>query len=148
MVTPLPRVPREPRPGPSNGHHTSLDDQDGSCSGLACAANAACALEDIFKLLGRAHLLDILYLFLHEDGARRFGEVQDALGISPNTLTARLKDLVQAGLLTRTSYNEIPPRVDYEATQKAHELRPVFRSLIDWCARNKLEADASPVAMA
>jgi DNA-binding HxlR family transcriptional regulator len=113
---------------------------------IPCAEGATgCEITDLFKLLGRAHVMRILYLFLEEDPQpHRFVDVQRRLGLSPNTLTERLKDLVDAGLLTRTAYNEIPPRVDYVATQKARELRPVFGSLVVWAKRNDLEPVAAP----
>jgi DNA-binding HxlR family transcriptional regulator len=101
--------------------------------------NQGCQIGDLFRLLGKAHVMDILYLFHVQSGARRFLEIQSALRISPNTLSDRLKELVDAGLLTRTAYNEIPPRVDYAATRKAEELRPVFKALGDWSRRHDLE---------
>ncbi len=106
----------------------------------ACApGTAGCDIGDLFRLLGKVHVLDILHLFIWEaTGPRRFVEIQQALGISPNTLSERLKSLVEAGLLSRTSYNEIPPRVDYEVTAKARDLKPVFQALRAWSERNAL----------
>lgn len=106
----------------------------------SCATGpTGCDIADLFRLLGRSHVMRILYLFLHEDPRpHRFVDVQNRLGLSPNTLTERLKDLVQAGLLTRTAYNEIPPRVDYEATQKARDLESVFVALMEWSRRHNL----------
>ena len=113
----------------------------GECSG--------CEITDLFRLLGKSHVMRILYLFLKEEPRpHRFVDVQHKLGLSPNTLTERLKELVEAGLLTRTAYNEIPPRVDYEATQKAKELDAVFVVLIEWAQRNNLEPVAQPEAAA
>lgn len=90
-------------------------------------------------------MLDILYIFTQEPGPHRFVDVQRRLSLSPNTLSDRFKDLVNGGLLTRTVYNEIPPRVDYEATPKAVELRPVFDTLDRWAARNDLRPQPSAV---
>ena len=102
--------------------------------------SVGCEISDLFRLLGKSHVMRILYLFLKEDPrAHRFVDVQHRLDLSPNTLTERLKELVQAGLLTRTAYNEIPPRVDYEATQKARDLESVFVALMDWSRRHNLE---------
>src|SRR5947208_4921457 len=79
-------------------------------------------------------------MFLQEGGGpRRFVEIQTRLRMSPNTLSERLKALVEAGLLSRTAYNEIPPRVDYEATPKAHDLKPVFEALWAWSQRHALK---------
>ena len=98
-----------------------------------------CQIADLFRILGKAHMLDILHVFTREGpGPRRFVDLQQRLRLSPNTLSERLKELVEAGLLTRTAYNEIPPRVDYEATAKALDLTPVFETLLDWAARHTL----------
>lgn len=112
-----------------------------------CGPGTGCEITDLFKLLGRSHVMRILYLFLKEDPQpHRFVDIQRRLELSPNTLTERLADLVAAGLLTRTAYNEIPPRVDYQATQKARELEPVFASLVEWSRRNDLQPVAAPEA--
>ena len=105
-----------------------------------------CEVGELFRVLGKSHMLDVLHLFLYEEGPKRFVEVQHRLGLSPNTLTERLKELQQVGLLSRTAYNEIPPRVDYEATPKARDLMPVFAALLAWAQRNTLTADSAPVA--
>ena len=109
-----------------------------------------CEIGELFRVLGKTHMLDILHLFLYEEGPKRFVEVQHRLGLSPNTLTERLKELQHVGLLSRTAYNEIPPRVDYEATAKAKDLGPVFEALIAWAARNTLtvETGEGPAAEA
>ena len=105
-------------------------------------AEGGCEIGELFRVLGKTHMLDILHLFISDPEPRRFVEVQDRLGLSPNTLTERLKELVQTGLLRRTAYNEIPPRVDYQATQKALDLHTVFAALQQWAARNDLEPTA------
>ncbi len=104
-------------------------------AGCTSEGGASC-LTDFFRLLGRAHVLPILHLVIHESPApRRFVEIQSRLGLSPNTLTDRLKELVEAGLLTRTAYSEIPPRVDYQATAKARELAQVFEAMCQWACK-------------
>lgn len=106
-----------------------------------------CEISELFRILGKTYVLDILHLFIPEGtGPRRFVELQARLGMSPNTLSSRLKDLVDAGLLSRTPYNEIPPRVDYEATPKALDLRPVFESLGEWAERHTLNPEPVPKA--
>jgi DNA-binding HxlR family transcriptional regulator len=109
-------------------------------------AHTGCQLSDLFRLLGEPHVLDILHLFLQSREGLRFTAVQNRLAMSPNTLTDRLKSLVQAGLLTRHAYNEIPPRVEYRATRKALELVEVFDALVGWASRNALEPVAEPPA--
>ncbi|MFA5862393.1 MAG: helix-turn-helix domain-containing protein [Candidatus Thermoplasmatota archaeon] len=110
----------------------------------ACGGSG-CQIGDLFRLLGKSHVMGILHLLLKDQpGPHRFVEIQNRLKLSPNTLTERLKELVEAGLLTRTPYNEIPPRVDYEATKKAKELDVVFVALIEWAKRNTLEPVPAP----
>lgn len=84
-------------------------------------------------------MLDILHVFHSDPTSHRFVDLQERLRISPNTLSERLRDLVEAGLLTRTACNEIPPRVDYAATEKALALAPVFESLAAWATNHDLK---------
>ena len=70
-------------------------------------------------------------------GPRRFGELRTALGIaSPKTLTERLRILEHHGILTRTVYAEVPPRVEYELTAKGESFRTVLEALYDWGLAN------------
>ena len=60
-------------------------------------------------------------------GPRRFVELQRVLpGISTEQLRSRLNRMVADGMLTRKRYREVPPRVDYELTERARELAPVL----------------------
>ena len=66
-------------------------------------------------------------------GTRRFSELRSSLeGISPKTLTDRLRDLEQPGLVERVVYAEIPPRVEYTLTAKGRTLEPVIGALAAW----------------
>jgi DNA-binding HxlR family transcriptional regulator len=66
-------------------------------------------------------------------GPRRFVELQRVLpGISTEQLRSRLNRMVADGLLTRQRYREVPPRVDYELTERAAELMPVLGALARW----------------
>ena len=66
-------------------------------------------------------------------GPRRFVELQRVLpGISTEQLRSRLNRMVADGLLTRQRYREVPPRVDYELTERARELMPVIGALARW----------------
>ena len=66
-------------------------------------------------------------------GPRRFVELQRVLpGISTEQLRSRLNRMVADGLLTRQRYREVPPRVDYELTERARELMPVLGALATW----------------
>jgi len=66
-------------------------------------------------------------------GPRRFVELQRTLpGISTEQLRSRLNRMVADGLLTRQRYREVPPRVDYELTERARDLIPVLAALARW----------------
>jgi DNA-binding HxlR family transcriptional regulator len=66
-------------------------------------------------------------------GPRRFVELQRVLpGISTEQLRSRLNRMVADGLLTRRRYREVPPRVDYELTERSRALMPVIGALARW----------------
>jgi DNA-binding HxlR family transcriptional regulator len=66
-------------------------------------------------------------------GPRRFVELQRVLpGISTEQLRSRLNRMVADGMLTRKRYREVPPRVDYELTDRAQELMPILGELARW----------------
>lgn len=66
-------------------------------------------------------------------GPHRFTELRDALpGISPHTLTSRLRQFERHGIVIRTTYAEIPPRVEYELTPLGAELRGVLEAMGAW----------------
>jgi len=72
-------------------------------------------------------------------GARKFQDFERSLtGISPNTLSARLKRLEDAGIVERRFYEQHPPRAEYLLTEKGKELRPVLKTLFDWGQRHTL----------
>lgn len=80
------------------------------------------------------------------DGRLRFGELQRAIpGITQHMLTAQLRDLERHGLVSRTVYAEVPPRVEYDLTDAARGLRPVFDEIIRWAERHGGSIGLEPV---
>jgi DNA-binding HxlR family transcriptional regulator len=81
-------------------------------------------------------------------GARRFGELLRSLeGVSPKTLTGRLRTLEAQGVVRRTIYAEVPPRVEYALTDFGETLRPVLEAMALWGIRDaerNAERDAEP----
>lgn len=66
-------------------------------------------------------------------GPRRFGQLRLALpGISPKTLTDRLRHLELRGVLTRRAFAEVPPRVEYRLTERGRRLEPVLLAMWEW----------------
>ncbi|MDX6646154.1 MAG: hypothetical protein QOK40_1881 [Miltoncostaeaceae bacterium] len=69
-------------------------------------------------------------------GARRFSELERSLaGISPRTLSQRLRALEEEGILDRRVYGEVPPRVDYRLTPKGRDLVPLVQAMREYGAR-------------
>ena len=65
-------------------------------------------------------------------GLRRFDELQAALGLARNVLTARLERLVEERILEKHAYQENPPRHDYRLTEKGLALFPVLLAMMAW----------------
>jgi DNA-binding HxlR family transcriptional regulator len=73
-----------------------------------------------------------------EDGPKRFNELRRALGsISQRMLTLTLRSLERDGLVTRTVFPTIPPRVDYALTKLGHSLLEPVSSLGLWARQNR-----------
>jgi DNA-binding HxlR family transcriptional regulator len=67
------------------------------------------------------------------DGPRKFQDFERSLsGISPTTLSTRLKRLEEAGIVERRFYEQHPPRAEYVLTERGSELRPMLRALLEW----------------
>ncbi len=76
-------------------------------------------------------------------GTRRFGELRQSLaGISPKTLSLRLKELEEVGVLTRSIFAEVPPRVEYALTEKGRELEALIAAMGDWGTKWKTDNNA------
>lgn len=90
------------------------------------------AVDELLSLFERAHALAILAAFAAADGPLRFGELEATTGVAPNTLSARLGELTTAGLVERHAYDETPPRVEYEPTERGRALFPLFTHLYRW----------------
>lgn len=66
-------------------------------------------------------------------GPKRFVQLERSLDtISPRTLAQRLEDLAQHGIVTRKSFAEVPPRVEYTLTKKGHDFVPVLQQMAKW----------------
>ena len=71
------------------------------------------------------------------DGPRKFSDLQLSLrGISPNTLSSRLKVLEENGIVERRFYDQHPPRAEYLLTSSGRELRPIVKHLKEWGERH------------
>ncbi|MBA3871191.1 MAG: helix-turn-helix transcriptional regulator [Anaerolineae bacterium] len=90
-----------------------------------------CPIERTVNILeGKWTLLILRELFT---GTKRFGELRSALtGVSPKTLSERLRILEQQGIVKRTIYPEVPPRVEYSLTELGETLSPIIEALRQW----------------
>jgi DNA-binding HxlR family transcriptional regulator len=81
-------------------------------------------------LLERRWTLSILYASI--EGAERFNEFREALGrrVPPATLTTRLTELVDAGVLERRVLDTRPPAVQYRLTSRGRQFEPLLRELV------------------
>jgi len=90
-----------------------------------------CPGTDFVQILGRRYALAILSIIGNHPNTR-FQELRNRLGdVSSSTLTIRLTELEQAGLIARTAYPEIPPRVEYSLTQAGTALREQLKAIQD-----------------
>lgn len=84
-----------------------------------------------FAMLSGKWKLEIMWL-LHQR-LHRFGELRKAIpGITQHMLTAQLRELEADGLISRTVFAEVPPRVEYAITAKARGLGPTMDALATW----------------
>jgi len=74
---------------------------------------------------------------LHEFGRQRFVELERRTApITPKVLSQRLRQMERDGLVGRTYYPEVPPRVEYEITDLGRSLAPLFATLVEWSTAN------------
>jgi DNA-binding HxlR family transcriptional regulator len=117
--------------GLCNVRHTTTDD---SCPVLKTA--------DIIS--GKWTLLVLRDL---SDGINRFSALERSLkGISPKTLSERLKTLERAGIITRTSYPEVPPRVEYSLTEMGADLIPLVDHMREYGTKWLISDNGGPAA--
>lgn len=95
---------------------------------------AGCPVERTLQVIGGKWTLLILRdLFT---GTKRFGEIRRSLEhVSPKTLSERLRELETLGLVTRTVYAEVPPRVEYALTEKGESLGTIIEAMRQWGER-------------
>ena len=102
-----------------------------------------CATADI--VCGKWTLLLVRDL---SEGRSRFCELERSLaGISPRTLSLRLRALEEEGIVERHTYPEVPPRVEYALTAKGEALVPLIDDMRKYGTQWLLETDPAPVSV-
>ena len=91
----------------------------------------ACPVETTLTLIGDKWKVLILRDLM--PGTKRFGELKKSIGnVSQKVLTAKHRAMEESGLLTRTVYAEVPPRVEYTLTELGKSLKPILDALWNW----------------
>lgn len=91
----------------------------------------SCGVERTLKIIGSKWTILILHHLC--DGTKRFGELQRALnGISPKTLSERLKQLEEFGIINKKIFAEIPLHVEYSLTDQGKSLKKIIYLMREW----------------
>lgn len=91
----------------------------------------ACPVEVTLTLISDKWKVLILRDLL--SGTKRFGELKKSIGaVSQKVLTAQLRQMEDSGLLIRTVYPEVPPRVEYTLTELGYSLKPILDAMWNW----------------
>lgn len=109
-----------------------------------CSAIPVERMEFIRQMLDRVgDKWSLLVIAALQPGALRYTDLQrQAPGISQRMLTLTLRQLQQDGLISRTAYAEVPPRVEYSLTALGRGLQDIVTSLIGWAAEHHNEIRA------
>ena len=91
----------------------------------------ACPVETTLTLISDKWKVLILRDLM--PGTKRFGELKKSIGhVTQKVLTAQLREMEASGLLTRTVYAEVPPRVEYTLTDLGYSLKPILDAMWAW----------------
>lgn len=91
----------------------------------------ACPVETTLTLISSKWKVLILRDLM--TGTKRFGELKKSIGaVTQKILTAQLREMETAGLLTRIVYAEVPPRVEYTLTELGYSLKPILDAMWNW----------------
>ena len=102
----------------------------------------ACPVETTLMLI--SNRWNVLILRDLMEGTKRFGELKKSLGnISQKVLTANLRAMEENGLLIRTVYAQVPPKVEYTLTDTGYSLKPVLDAMVQWVIKYQLQIQNS-----
>ena len=91
----------------------------------------ACPVETTLTLIGDKWKVLILRDLMN--GKMRFGELKKSIGsVSQKVLTAQLRDMEKSGLVNRTVYAEVPPKVEYSLSETGKSLEPILNAMKNW----------------
>ncbi|MBA2885991.1 MULTISPECIES: winged helix-turn-helix transcriptional regulator [Clostridium] len=102
----------------------------------------SCSVETTLLLIGGKWKVLILRDLIN--GTKRFGELKKSINsISQKVLTQQLREMEEDGLVERTVYAEVPPRVEYSLTEDGMSLKPVLNSMLAWGKQYKERINAN-----
>jgi DNA-binding HxlR family transcriptional regulator len=106
--------------------------------------SAALGIDDAFRILeGRWKMKILFHLF--DKGTLRFSELErHVAGVSQKMLIQQLRDLEQDGIVERTVYPVVPPKVDYRLTAIGQDLCPVLDAILEWAERRSAASPPDP----
>ena len=107
---------------------------------------ANCHAREMLARVGDKWSVYVIHV-LGDAGTLRFNELRSRVdGISQRMLTVTLRGMERDGLVTRTVYPEVPPRVEYALTRLGATLRQLVRGLVEWSGAHLAEVDAARAA--
>lgn len=90
-----------------------------------------CPVQHALKFIGGKWRIGILWSM--KTGCHRFGELKrDVLGITEKMLIQELRHLENLGVISRTAYYEVPPKVEYSLTERGKTLIPLIENIVEW----------------
>ena len=105
------------------------------------SSTAKCPLRHLGEVFGGKWKLPILCI-LTEHGPKRYSAIKRGLaGVTNVMLTQSLRELEEHGLVHRTQYNEVPPRVEYSLTEKGRSTLPFLTAAAQWAIEDLKSAD-------
>jgi DNA-binding HxlR family transcriptional regulator len=105
---------------------------------------AASGVEDAFRILeGRWKMVILFHLF--DRGVLRFSELERAIPtVSQKMLIQQLRELERDGVVSRTVYPQVPPRVEYDLTEWGKAMCPALDALLEWAAVRPTPPERAP----
>ena len=95
-------------------------------------AGQGCGLKKVLNIIGGKWKI-LLLCVIDDKGVMRYGELRRAVyGITNTMLAQSLKEMEEDGLIERRQYREMPVRVEYSLTEKAHSMLPILLELKHW----------------
>lgn len=118
-----------------------VSEKQDTVQSTVCPCSDLCPIGEAIRMVGGRWKMRIL-CSLTMDGTLRYNDIKKKMkGITPAVLSSSMKEMERDGLVTRTQYEEIPPRVEYTITQHGRDLWPVLHRLAHWANNESFDGD-------